>query len=179
MKRIISIILLALILFGCAMPQAHNSKTENSVPHATVPLASPPKQLGDGSKENESTSSQTIDFDPSQYLGEYKCSNDYFAQEFFLRVPEAVPSITFKEDNLCELVINYFEGLCTVYGRYTFEEDKVLVEVDLEGTIFKEGGKNYIPTEYVFNIVDSYHIIVDKSFSGGVISGDVFIKKVS
>jgi hypothetical protein len=108
--------------------------------------------------------------------GKYVCSNDYISNgEHFERFPEDIPSITFYEDENCEVVINYLEGICFMQGTYTIENDQVFVTLSFEGTTFEGTGSDYIDSQYTFSILTNDRITIDKNLYIAR-EGDPFIK---
>jgi hypothetical protein len=111
-------------------------------------------------------------------LGEYTCSNDmYYNSEFYITHPDAIPSITFYDDGSCKFIINYSEGICNVEGYYCIDEDYIYIGLELSNTIFldKETGEKYMDDQYVFTIVNSDTIVIDKDCYA-VYAGDSFVR---
>ena len=111
-------------------------------------------------------------------LGKYICSNDQYDDEFYIKKPNTVPFIVFKDDWKCILGINYAEGFSIVNGVFDkIEENQIYVELYLEGSLFidNETGEEYIPTQYIFSIASDKEIIIDKDCYG-VHAGDSFVK---
>ncbi len=142
--------------------------------------------------------------DEATIIGEYVCTNEYIASgDSFQSAPEAIPSITFIEDGNCEVLVNYLGGIAKVFGTYNIKNDQAIVYLDLMDTLsmdyvlnddpttpeigetevvwlrdqiaFQEGDVKYMPDEYVFDIIDSNEIVIDKGFYI-VNAGDSFIK---
>ncbi len=110
-----------------------------------------------------------------QVSGKYICNSDIYKAEFFEGYSEAIPAVIFNEDGRCELIVNYMEGLCSVYGTYCVQENQVIVNVNLDGTIFEESGTKYMNDQYVFKIMSNNEIVIDRGYYA-VKAGDKFIK---
>jgi len=109
-------------------------------------------------------------------LGKYICSNDYInGGEHFERFPEDIPAINFYEDGICEITINYLEGICIASGIYTIEESRIFVAINLDNTIFEGTGAEYIDDQYIFDIINDEQIVIDRDFYLAW-AGDSFLK---
>lgn len=101
-------------------------------------------------------------------LGKYVCSSAYFSDEYFTTMhQESVPSISFYDNGNCLLMVNYLEGCCNVKGVYSVDDDKIHVQLDLEWTLFEgtdEAGLPYMDDEYIFEITDEDHLVIDRGF---------------
>jgi len=170
MKVRLSIIILVLLLFcGCNVSHLKSDNAQSFVQSNTF---STPES---GVEKVPYAVTESSSFNN---LGKFVCSNEYFSnKEYFKRFPNDIPSITFYANGRCELLVNYLEGICTVCGNYTVDGGKILVKlIDLEDTVLvDENAAPYISDEYVFNIIDNDHLVVDRGFYA-VNAGDVFSK---
>ena len=107
--------------------------------------------------------------------GSYVCAGDYYKDEFFSKNPQNIPSIAFFSQNKCELKVNYFEGIAVISGVYVIEGENVLVDIELDDTIFEENGVKYMPDSYCFRFISEEQLVVDNGFYG-VNDGDIFVK---
>ena len=112
-----------------------------------------------------------------QIWGEFICSNDYFdTGEYFKNFPESIPAITFYQNGRCDLTVNYFEGVSNVSGTYRVEYDRILVDVDLKDTVFKEEDIRYMENQYIFKIINQEQLIIERGFYA-VSDTDYFLKQ--
>jgi len=139
------------------------------------------------------TTHNPVDF---QIVGRYVCSSDYFSYNYFVNFPNHIPTIIFHEDGTCELVVNYFGGVVTVFGVYRIDNDVIFVDLNLNDTIsevhvikdgeafvelrpnfivFEEGDVKYMDDHYAFSIINNDKIVIDRGFFA-VNAGDVFVR---
>ncbi len=112
-------------------------------------------------------------------IGKYTCSNEYWKDDFFIQNPEKVPYIIFENNNNCSILVNYLDGLENVKCSYIMEKDTIKVKAYIEGTLFDgtyDDGRPYMEDEYIFDVIDNNHIVIDKGFYT-VSARDSFIKK--
>jgi len=106
---------------------------------------------------------------------------DYGSAEFFAKYPDAIPSISFYDERVCKLLVNYFEGeYIIVTGNYNIEGSFIKVSLDFRDTIFEINedsyiGEKYMDDEYRFVIIANNDIRIDKGFYA-VEPGAPFIK---
>jgi hypothetical protein len=140
----------------------------------------------------------TVEKNSIKILGKYTCTNDYITNgDSFTVNPDTIPSVTFNEDGSCEVVVNYLEGIATVYGTYSVDNKQVFVSLDLLDTtsevysidengkesvvieknlvVFQEGDTKHMDDRYVFDVIDNNNIVIDRGFYI-VGEGDSFIK---
>jgi len=146
--------------------------------------------IEDTSVTESNTSSTPADTEPidDTISGIYYCSTDLFNAEYRSKYPGQNPYMSFDGDGNCVMLVGYGRGMCEVNGTYTIEEDKINVELDLTGTPFEgidpASGNPYMDNKFIFEIVDSGHIIIgpadDSVYNGdcyAVRTGDSFIKE--
>ena len=146
MKKTLCIIVVLLLLCGC---RAGFSS-----------LSMPPESSSDPAAHS------------TNMLGRYVCTNDYIesSRDFFDYYPEYIPSITLNEDGSCELLVNYLEGIYIAHGTYRIEDKQVIVDMEADAIAAVQ-----LDSQYIFEIVDENHIIIDRGFSVAE-SGDSFFK---
>lgn len=112
-------------------------------------------------------------------LGEYLCANEEFNNEFFIKNPDYIPSITFYDNGSCKAHVNYLEGIIDVLGYYSIEGNLIHVNLNIDDSVFynSETGEKYIDDQFIFTIVDDNKIILDGDFYS-VGSGEIFVKKI-